>query len=144
MSNCGTEIELFFSKRQNLHDDLCLTDPSIISFGEESLLNALLYGSHSIFQNRFLRFSIPSKLSLKEQPHVMTYIISHPRCSLKQCSWNSYKIPQEKSCAEVYFSCNYNKIGLTPKYKTNMFAMFPKNVYIFLCIYKSNLCCSRK
>ena len=33
------------SERHNLHDDLCLIDPPVISFVEESLLNALLYGS---------------------------------------------------------------------------------------------------
>ena len=33
------------SERHNLHDDLCLIDPPVISFVEESLLNGLLYGS---------------------------------------------------------------------------------------------------
>ena len=37
--------------RQNLHDDLHLIDPSIISFDEESLLNALLYCSDG-FNNK--------------------------------------------------------------------------------------------
>ena len=33
------------SERRNLHDDLCLTDPSVISFDGESQLNVLLYVS---------------------------------------------------------------------------------------------------
>ena len=32
-------------ERQNIHDDLYQIDPSIISYDEESLLNALPYGS---------------------------------------------------------------------------------------------------
>ena len=40
MCNCGTEIA---SERHNLHDNLCLIDPTVISFDGESLLNALLY-----------------------------------------------------------------------------------------------------
>ena len=51
--------QFFLSERQNLHDDFSLTDPSIITFGEESLLKALLYGSDSLFENKFLRFNIP-------------------------------------------------------------------------------------
>ena len=51
--------QFFLSERQNLHDGFSLTDPSIITFGEESLLNALLYGSDSLFENKFLRFNIP-------------------------------------------------------------------------------------
>ena len=53
MCNCRPEIEqlnTFFlhrqflaSERHNLHSDLCLIDPPIISFDEESLLNALLH-----------------------------------------------------------------------------------------------------
>ena len=31
--------------KDNLHDDLCLTDPPVIIFDGESQLNALLYGS---------------------------------------------------------------------------------------------------
>ena len=45
MRNCGTEIETIFflrcqflvSEIQNLHDNLCLADPSVITFEEESL-----------------------------------------------------------------------------------------------------------
>ena len=37
--------QFHFSERHNLHDDLCLIDPTAISFDGESLLNALLYGS---------------------------------------------------------------------------------------------------
>ena len=37
--------QFHFSERHNLHDDLCLIDATVISFGGESLLNALLYGS---------------------------------------------------------------------------------------------------
>ena len=37
--------QFHFSERHNLHDDLCLIDPPVISFDGESLLNALLYGS---------------------------------------------------------------------------------------------------
>ena len=69
MCNCGTQIEtikhfflalsIFFSKRQNLHGDLRLTDPSTASFGKESLSNALLYWSDSVLQNTFLRFNVP-------------------------------------------------------------------------------------
>ena len=33
------------SERRDLHDDLCLIDPPVISFDQESLLNALLYSS---------------------------------------------------------------------------------------------------
>ena len=33
------------SERHNLHDDLCLIDPPVISFDGEFLLNAPLYGS---------------------------------------------------------------------------------------------------
>ena len=33
------------SERHNLHDDLCLIDPPVISFDGESQLNVLLYGS---------------------------------------------------------------------------------------------------
>ena len=33
------------SGRYNLHYDLCIIDPPVISFVEESLLNVLLYGS---------------------------------------------------------------------------------------------------
>ena len=33
------------SERRNLHDDLCLIDPPVISFDGESQLNVLLYGS---------------------------------------------------------------------------------------------------
>ena len=40
MCNCGIEIA---SERQNLHDNLYLIDPPVISFDGESLLNALLY-----------------------------------------------------------------------------------------------------
>ena len=58
MCNYCTEIEttkhFFLALPENLHDDLCLIDPSIISFDEESL-----YGSDSIFRNKFLRFNIP-------------------------------------------------------------------------------------
>ena len=32
------------SERHNLHDDLCLIDPPVISFDGESQLNVLLYG----------------------------------------------------------------------------------------------------
>ena len=64
--------QFFLSERQNLHDDFSLTDPSIITFGEESLLNALLYGSDSVFQNSFLKFNVLQNLSLKAQLHAMT------------------------------------------------------------------------
>ena len=50
--------QFFLSERQNLHDDLCLINLLIISFDEESLLNASLYGSDSVFRNKFLRFKI--------------------------------------------------------------------------------------
>ena len=33
------------SERHDLHDDLCLIDSPVISFDQESLLNALLYSS---------------------------------------------------------------------------------------------------
>ena len=33
------------SEKHDLHHDLCLIDPPVISFDQESLLNALLYGS---------------------------------------------------------------------------------------------------
>ena len=33
------------SERRNLHNDLCLIDPPVISFDGESQLNVLLYGS---------------------------------------------------------------------------------------------------
>ena len=33
------------SERHNLHDDLCLIDPPVISFDGESQLNVLRYGS---------------------------------------------------------------------------------------------------
>ena len=33
------------SERRNLHDDLCLIDPPVISFDGESQLNVLLYVS---------------------------------------------------------------------------------------------------
>ena len=68
MCNCGTEIEtnyfflrcqFFLGERQNLHNEIRLKDPSIVSFGENSLLNTFLYGSDSVFQNNFLRFNIP-------------------------------------------------------------------------------------
>ena len=34
------------SERHNLHDNLCLIDPPVISFDEESQLNVLAYGSY--------------------------------------------------------------------------------------------------
>ena len=36
--------QLFASERHNLHDNLCLIHPPVISFYGESQLNALLYG----------------------------------------------------------------------------------------------------
>ena len=33
------------NERHNLHDDLCLIDPPVITFDGESQLNVLLYGS---------------------------------------------------------------------------------------------------
>ena len=55
MYKCGIEIEAtkhFFlwcqfhvSETHDLHDALCLIDPTAISFDGESQLNALLYGS---------------------------------------------------------------------------------------------------
>ena len=64
--------QFFLREIQNLHDELRLTDPSIITVGEESLLNALLYGSDSVFQNSFLKFNVLQNLSLKAQLHAMT------------------------------------------------------------------------
>ena len=63
MCNCDTEIgtmkhfslrcQFLFREKQNLYDDFCLIDSRILSFDEESLLNALLYGSDSVFRNKF-------------------------------------------------------------------------------------------
>ena len=63
MCNCGTEIgtmKHFFLalpipfqwKKKSL---LCLIDPTILSFVEQSLLNALIYGSDSVFKNNFFK-----------------------------------------------------------------------------------------
>ena len=125
--------QFFFSERQNLHDDLCLTYPSYIGFGEEFLLNALLYGSDSVLQNKFLRFNIPFVIESTTSRHDLH----------KQSSRVFYKVffkflqnSQQNSCSGVYFSCHFNKkeglaqvvscefseIGLTPKYKKHMFA----------------------
>ena len=52
-------LPIFSQWKTKFHDDLRLTDPSIIPFGEESLLNTLLHGSDSVFQNKCLRFNIP-------------------------------------------------------------------------------------
>ena len=51
--------QFLLSERQNQHDKLCPIDPLIISFDEESILNSLLYGSDSVFQNKSLSFDIP-------------------------------------------------------------------------------------
>ena len=40
------------SERHNLHDDLCLIDPAVISFDREYHLNVLLYGSLHDFNDK--------------------------------------------------------------------------------------------
>ena len=84
----------------------------------------------------FLRFNIPWKLSLKAQPHTMTYISSHQEVFYKKVFLKFLQNSQENSCTGVYFSCNFNKkealaqvvscefteIGLTSKYKKHKFA----------------------
>ena len=76
------------------------------------------------------------------QPHAMTYI-SHPEVFYKKVFLKISQNSQENRCAEVSFSCNFNKkealaqvvfcefceIGLTSKYKRQM-QMFPKKVQI--------------
>ena len=70
MSPCVTEIlkskqvntfflrwQFFASERQNLQGDLYSIDPLIRSFDEESLCNAVLYGSHE-FSNKKKYFPI--------------------------------------------------------------------------------------
>ena len=54
------------SERHILHDDLCLIDPPVISFIEESLLNALLYSSDEFNDkvNREILFRIAPNLAL--------------------------------------------------------------------------------
>ena len=65
------------------------------------------------------------------QPYAMTYISSHPEVFYKNVLLKVLQNSQENSCAEVSFSCNFNKkealaqmvscdfceIGLTSKYK---------------------------
>ena len=57
----------------------------------------------------FLRFNIPWKLSLKAQPHTMTYISSHQEVFYKKVFLKFLQNSQENSCTGVYFSCNFNK-----------------------------------
>ena len=40
--------QFLVSERDNLHDNLCLIDPPVISFDEESKLNVLLHGSDEL------------------------------------------------------------------------------------------------
>ena len=71
MCNCGTEIEttkqFLASERHNLHDDLCVIDPPVISFDEESLLNALLY---DILRNTSPYYTKPSVNMCSTSPKV--------------------------------------------------------------------------
>ena len=138
---------------QNLYYDLCLIDPSIINFGEESLLNALLYGSYSVLRNKFSRFNIPYIMPSKAQPHTMTYISCHPEVFYKKVFLKFLQNSKEKSCPGVYFSCIYNKKGSGTAgllwifrnwfnvkiQKANVGKYFLKKCIYFLCIYKSNL-----
>ena len=59
-------FHFFASERHNLHDDLCLLDPPVISFDEKSLLNALLYGSDEFNDkiNREIHLRIIPNLAL--------------------------------------------------------------------------------
>ena len=132
---------------------------------KESLLNAFLHGSNSVFRNKFSRFIIPSVLSLKAQPHNMTYISSHPELFYKRVFLKFLQNSQESSCSGVYFSCIFNKkealaqlvscqfskIGLTWKYQKQMLAnvSYESVCFVFIQIklivekfiyYK---CCSR-
>ena len=125
--------QFLLSKNQSLHDDVCLIDPLIISFDEESLLHALLYGSDSVFRKLIF---IPLNLSLKAEPHAKNYRGSHPEVICKKVCLEFLENSQENSSPGVYFSCTFNKkealaqmvscefseIGLTPKYKKQMFA----------------------
>ena len=100
----------------------------------------------------FLRFNIPWNPSLEAilrhliQPHVMTYINSHPEMFYKKVFLKVSQNSQESSCAEVSFSCNFNKnkalelvvsyefceIALTSKQKRQMCAnVSQESVYIF-------------
>ena len=99
----------------------------------------------------FLKFNIPRNPSLEAiirhliQPHVMTYINSHPEMFYKKMSLKVSQNSQEISCAEVSFSCNLIKTRLWTWWFSMNFAkllwrqsrkgkcvqMFPKKVYIF-------------
>ena len=69
------------------------------------------------------------------QPDSMTYVISHTEVFYKKVFLKASQNPQKNSCAEVSFSWNFNKnealtqvfscefceIGLTSKYKRQMY-----------------------
>ena len=129
------QLNTFFLHCQNLHDDLCLIDPSIINFGEESLLNALLYGSDSVFWNKFSRFNIPYILQSKAQSHTITYICCNPEVFYKKVFLKFLRNSQENSCPGVYFSCicnrkrlwqfvccEFSETGLMSKHRRQMLA----------------------
>ena len=64
--------QLLASERHNLYDNLCLIDPPVACFDEESLLNALLYGSDEFNDkiNREIFLRITLNLALKyAAPH---------------------------------------------------------------------------
>ena len=72
LNNFFLRCQFLYSERQNLYDDLYLIDPSIISFNEKSLLNALLYGSDE-FSNKINR-------------EILLCTIYHTKPTINMCS----------------------------------------------------------
>ena len=100
---------------------------------------------NSIFRHMFLRFSIPWDPSLKSvlrnllQPHVMTYISSHPEVFYRKVFLKVSQNSQENSCAEVSFSCNFNKNeALAPGGFLWIYKCFLRKCIYVLSIFESN------
>ena len=58
LNTFSLRCQFLASERHNLHDDLFLKDPPVISFDKESLLNAVLYVSNE-FNDKVNREILP-------------------------------------------------------------------------------------